>query len=102
MQAGRNKVQTALHRTVETQTKQEANMTTQGKQARNKAPPHATQTEILQCGTSAEACCAPRIQPEPVQASSSVRDKHMGQVATLHHDSWRNTLAKQASRWCPG
>jgi hypothetical protein len=39
-------------------------MTTQGKEARNKAPPQATQTETLQCGTSAEACCAPRIQPE--------------------------------------
>jgi hypothetical protein len=33
-------------------------MTTQGKEARNKAPPHAAQTYTLQCGISAEACCA--------------------------------------------
>jgi hypothetical protein len=33
MRAGKNEEQTALHRTAETQTKQEADMTTQGKHA---------------------------------------------------------------------
>jgi hypothetical protein len=68
MLAGKNEEQTALHRTAETQMKQEADMTTQGKQAGNNLPPHAAQTETLQCGTSAEACGAPRIQREPVRA----------------------------------
>jgi hypothetical protein len=75
--------QTKQHFTAQPQklTKLETNMTNQGKQARNKAPLHATQTETLQCGTSAEACCAPRIQPEPVRAvwrpaaAVSIRDK---------------------------
>jgi hypothetical protein len=43
-------------------------MTSQGKQARNKALPDTTQSKTLQCGTSAEACGAPRIQPDPVRA----------------------------------
>jgi hypothetical protein len=58
-----------------------ANRTTQDKQAKNKAPSHAMQTETLQCGTSAEACGALRIQPEPVRevwrpvAAVSMRDR---------------------------
>jgi hypothetical protein len=42
------------NRSAETLTKQEADMTKQDKQSRNKAPMHATQAGAAQCRTSAE------------------------------------------------
>jgi hypothetical protein len=81
MLAGKNEEQTEPHRKSETQTEQESDMTTQGKQATNNVPPHATQPETLQCGTSAEACGEPRNQLEPVRAvwrqatAESMRDR---------------------------
>jgi hypothetical protein len=48
----RNEEPTAQHRAAEIPTEQEAYMTTQGKQARNLAPPHATQAKTLQCGVA--------------------------------------------------